>query len=231
MKEAVCSVYYTRYETNLTGLDLHQYQKTLAYDMLRQGFSDFLCVKFDESKIQYSVNGKPYYTEKTDCYFNLTHCKDAVAVAVSRIPVGIDAESMRRVRHLSAKKCLSLKEQQYVFENTKLNKLNRDLTKEETARFLQLWTLKESYVKMTGEGIKMPLNQISFPPEEFSIQGNIRFCPKEHNVNSQSFLYIRKDLTLALTVQKDTVLSPSSILWNEIFQKSDAAIQPHCNDA
>ena len=31
-----------------------------------------------------------------------------------------------------------------------------------TSEFFRLWTMKESYLKMTGEGISFPLNRIEF---------------------------------------------------------------------
>lgn len=40
------------------------------------------------------------------------------------------------------------------------------LTQEQAQRFVRLWTLKESYLKMTGTGIRSALNQVQFAIEE-----------------------------------------------------------------
>lgn len=83
-------------------------------------------------------NGKPVIVGHEDIHFNISHCKYAVACAVSNEPVGIDVERiMEKVNDDLAK---------YVLSDEEL----KDLT---PLKFTRLWTMKESVVKLTGRGI------------------------------------------------------------------------------
>ena len=83
-------------------------------------------------------NGKPVIVGHEDIHFNMSHCKYAVACAVSNEPVGIDVERiMEKVNDDLAK---------YVLSDEEL----KDLT---PLKFTRLWTMKESVVKLTGRGI------------------------------------------------------------------------------
>lgn len=215
-KEAVCVVSYLRLsESEIIGKNLHEYQKRLAFDMLKQVFSDFLCMELKEEDIKRTAFGKPYYAGNGNFYFNISHCKTAVVIAVSEYPVGIDVESMRQVKHHMVRKCCSTKEIQYVMERKDDGRERKSgLSEDETRRFLQMWTLKESYVKMTGEGLRMPINTISFEPEHFQKRKDILICKKEWGKNSSSYLYFPKELTIALTMQSN-VLKEEQIIWKE----------------
>ncbi|MBR5797467.1 MAG: lecithin retinol acyltransferase family protein [Clostridia bacterium] len=80
-------------------------------------------------------------TEK--CFFSLSHCDGAVAVAVSRAAVGVDIETMRPLsRDRFADKILS--EGEYtLYEQT--------LPEEQEGFLLERWTAKESLFKKEGE--------------------------------------------------------------------------------
>lgn len=220
-QEAVCIVSYLRLtEEMMAGKELHEYQKKLAFDMLKQVFSDFLYTELREEDIKRTKLGKPYYAKDNGCCFNISHCKTAVVVAVSKYPVGIDVESMRQVKYIMVRKCCSPKELQYVM-NTKDSQKEKTaaLSEEETKRFLHMWTLKESYVKMTGEGLRMPIDTICYNPEKFLKKKDILLCKKELELNSSSYLYFPENLIIALTIQKKTLLTEKQIIWKEYVRK------------
>lgn len=73
--------------------------------------------------------------------FNLSHTKDFLALAVSDVPVGIDLEKIEAIRPKVLESYFTQEEQKQV-------------TEQGAACFYQIWTQKESYVKLTGEGIK-----------------------------------------------------------------------------
>ena len=53
-------------------------------------------------------------------------------------------------------------------------------------RFFRLWTLKESFVKATGQGLAFPLKDITFSWEEADIKGSVpgwHFYQSEHRLN------------------------------------------------
>lgn len=79
--------------------------------------------------------------------FNLSHSGHLVVCAVSDKPVGCDVEEIRKAPKGVAKRCFSDREQAY---------LRQFFGEEYDKAFFRLWTMKESYVKMTGEGLRVP---------------------------------------------------------------------------
>ena len=95
----------------------------------------------DPKNIVIGKHGKP---ELEGIYFNLSHSDDMVICAVSDKPVGCDVERLRQAPKGIATRYFSEKEQVYLEQFG-----GEDYDKE----FFRLWTVKESYVKMTGEGM------------------------------------------------------------------------------
>lgn len=141
-------------------------QKEISKKMLEHAFFEFFGETFLWENVTIGEHGKPQYAGGR--YFNVSHCQDGAAVALARVPVGVDIEGSRRVKALTAGKCMDEEEKAYI------GRIEGEwLGKEQAQRFFKLWTLKESYVKMTGEGIRMPLNQICFSLNETK-QASIR---------------------------------------------------------
>ena len=92
---------------------------------------------------QTDQNGKPY-AAGTELQFSLSHSGTLAVCAVSDRAVGIDVEQKKDVLLSVAKRCFTEAEQRYVF-STKDHR---------QARFLEIWTKKEAYVKLLGTGIK-----------------------------------------------------------------------------
>lgn len=134
-----------------------------AWRILKRGFREFFHIEMDAGRIRRTERGKPYYEDGDAFQFNISHCRDAVVVAVARRPVGVDAEGLRRVKSRTAAKCCGSAELSYVYGGQAGRRAgSEDLSKEEAGRFLQLWTLKESHAKLTGEGLRIPFCAINF---------------------------------------------------------------------
>ena len=88
--------------------------------------------------VYYGPNGKP---EVMGTFFNLSHSCDMVICAVSEKPVGCDIEKIHEVREGIAERFFSDIEIRY------LNQFEED---KKTDEFYRIWTMKESYLKMTG---------------------------------------------------------------------------------
>lgn len=97
--------------------------------------------------IRYGEHGKP---EVEGIYFNISHSDDMVVCAVSEMPVGCDIEKVREERSSIAERFFTKNEVCYL-NQCEENKRNQE--------FCRLWTIKESYMKMTGEGLSLALNQ------------------------------------------------------------------------
>ena len=64
------------------------------------------------------------------------------------------------------KRCCKEQEIAYIMRREEGNVMyaESDIDQE---RFFQLWTLKESYIKMTGEGMRFPVKEASFVVQAF----------------------------------------------------------------
>lgn len=97
----------------------------------------------------FGLNGKPQLSN-SNRFFNLSHAGEYVVLAVAGCEVGVDIEQVLPYSASVAKKCFTQKEQQWLEQQ------------QSTRAFYRLWTGKESVMKATGLGFKMP-------PESFHI--------------------------------------------------------------
>lgn len=98
--------------------------------------------------IDLAPGGKPYLVAAPDIHFSLSHSGGWAVCALSDRPVGVDIERRTPGRRDVAERFFHKEETQY------LNSL--PLCAREDA-FYSLWTLKESFVKATGRGLRLPL--------------------------------------------------------------------------
>ena len=98
--------------------------------------------------LAYTDRGKPYLPDYPDIHFNISHCPRGCVCAVSDKPVGVDIQDVRPFSQDVANCCCSTGELRLL-----------DRSADPAACFAQMWAMKESYLKMTGEGIgsKLPI--------------------------------------------------------------------------
>ena len=95
----------------------------------------------------YGAKGKP---ELPFGFMSITHTDGLAAAAFSFAPVGIDAEAYRTVSEKLAKRVLSI------------NEYGKYLASDDRSLFLlRYWTVKESFLKLTGEGIFGGMNEVT----------------------------------------------------------------------
>ena len=102
-------------------------------------------------------NGKPHFVKGTDLQFNLSHSGEKVMCTIDTHPVGCDIQEMGEIKLAVAKRFFSQEEYELI------SSLNSKEEKKEM--FYRLWTLKEAYIKATGEGLSRELNSFSFDIE------------------------------------------------------------------
>jgi len=93
--------------------------------------------------------GKPYLLRHPGLHFNISHSGGWVVCAVSSSPVGIDVEEIRPVDFDIARRFFSRSEYDELMQRAPADRLDQ---------FYNLWTVKESYVKMNGHGLSQPLD-------------------------------------------------------------------------
>lgn len=124
------TVYYT-----VNSHDSKEYSNTarliLRYGLTEYGIADAVILK--------DSRGKPYVADRSDIYISITHTNGCIACAVSDQPVGIDAQMHSKVYLKIAEKMFTEGERVFIGSDAE--------------RFFDVWTKKESFAKMTGDGI------------------------------------------------------------------------------
>jgi 4'-phosphopantetheinyl transferase len=129
-----------------------------ARRVLRGMFSKLLGIAPDSITVEVDDNGKPFIPG-TDHHFSIAHSEERVAVAFSRLPVGVDLEGERPVDISSlARRFFSREEAEFLRMHP------------EPAHFFRLWTCREAAVKADGRGLGKLLGQTRISMEMDSVK-------------------------------------------------------------
>ncbi len=99
--------------------------------------------------LEYEEGGKPYLAGRKDISFNISHSGDYACCAIGEAPVGIDLQKKVPVRERLWERFFTAADNQ---------KLQECSEKEREALFFRMWSIKESYMKLTGKGIRQGLD-------------------------------------------------------------------------
>ena len=129
--------------------------------LLRRVLSEKLGIPPAELVFAVTDKGKPYL-EGGAYHFSVSHSGNIAAVAVNRdCPVGIDVEKIRPVSARIIFRFFSESDARFVLGGSRIE--NGVIEEREMmTRFFKVWTYKEAFVKMTGEGIGADLKSISY---------------------------------------------------------------------
>lgn len=118
-----------------------------SYLMLSSLLKDTFGV--ESFRVETGEYGKPYLADYPHIHFNISHCKNAIAVAVSDRPVGIDVESLRSFSEGLLDKTMNSREKSEIL-----------LSRIPEQTFSMYWTRKEAVFKLQGTGITDNLHGI-----------------------------------------------------------------------
>jgi len=164
-----------------------------SHGALRIILSNYLGVQSKLLRIGHQIKGKPYSKDDKGLHFNMSNSGILAVIAFSRdSEVGIDIELIRPLHDLDELIIKNFSPKEAKFICTKSN--------ERLSRFFRFWTIKESYLKAIGEGMRLRPDQIEFNFENDLIKSpairgvfeeddwNLKeFSPSSHYVGTVAF--------------------------------------------
>ncbi len=121
------------------------------------------------ANVRIRADGKP---ELDGVFFNLSHSGNIVICAVSEKEIGCDIEKVEKTPEGVSERFFCPSETAYI---------QAGIGSERDNRFFRIWTMKESYIKMTGEGMNLSFECFEFLIDDFKKvkvcrKGNILSC-------------------------------------------------------
>ena len=132
--------------------------------LLDRGLNEY-GLRESEVRIGLGENGKPYLLDYPEIHYNLAHSGNMVLAVFADTEVGCDIEQIKTADLKVAKRFFCADEYAYI----------ASLEEEEQAgAFCRIWTLKESFLKATGMGMKLPLDSFAFQFSSESLEVTVR---------------------------------------------------------
>lgn len=130
-----------------------------VHGRLRQLLAGYVNEPPAQIRIKKALHGKPYLADHPELAFNISHSGSALLIALGwNCELGVDMELCKDRISLAelVGKCFADEEADY---------WQRQPQAEKTREFYRFWTRKEAFVKATGRGIALGLNQCVINPE------------------------------------------------------------------
>ncbi|MFC2123324.1 4'-phosphopantetheinyl transferase family protein [Bacteroidota bacterium] len=152
-------------ETELSQVPFFEFEKSrdsyiVSQGALRMLVSGYLGIPQNLVRLGRKKKGKPYSIDDPGLYFNMSNSGKTAVIAFSLdSEVGIDIEQIRHLPDLDELITRNFTTSEIKFINAK--------PEERIRRFFRFWTLKESYLKAIGEGMRLTPDNL-----EFAIENN-----------------------------------------------------------
>lgn len=132
-----------------------------ARALLRNALSHYRALAPQDWRFKVNAHGKPAPDPDYGLRFNLSHSGGLAVCLISEFPasVGVDVEPLARANQIAVVA-------HRVFSPLEQAQLDALPPSDRPNRHLDLWTLKEAYVKARGLGLSLPLDQVSFLSDE-----------------------------------------------------------------
>lgn len=129
--------------------------RTMVADLLiRRSVRCLLNLRNDQIFFDKNCHGKPHLRDHPNFHFNVSHSGKWVTCVIDNNSIGIDIEEIKPIDLDIARRFFAKEEQDYVL-------LSNLVESQKLARFYEIWTLKESYIKAIGRGLSLPLSSFS----------------------------------------------------------------------
>lgn len=121
--------------------------------LLDRGLSEY-GLREASVKIALGQHGKPYLPDHPHIHFNLSHSGEKVLAVFASTPVGCDVQKLKKADLKLARRFF--REEEYAYIAAQPDELQG------SRAFCRIWTLKESFLKAVGTGLRTPLNSFGF---------------------------------------------------------------------
>jgi len=119
--------------------------------LLKYSLEKYFNIEYANEIISEDEFGKPYLS-RNQISFNISHSGNWVAVVCYINDAGIDVERIEKppydIMHST-------------FTQNEIKQIENYSPQAKAGMFYKIWTLKESYIKMLGKGLSMPLDSFS----------------------------------------------------------------------
>jgi 4'-phosphopantetheinyl transferase len=135
----------------------------ISQGVLRLILAGYLNIEPSQVQLSKHAKGKPFVLNDASLFFNLSNSGKKAVFAFSRnTEVGIDLEMIRTLPDLEEliQKNFSPQERYFIMKNAD----------EKLKRFFLFWTIKESYLKAIGEGMRLTPDNLEFTIENDEIK-------------------------------------------------------------
>ena len=199
-----------RDKANKFRFEKHRNRYTVARGRLRQLLANYLHISAKDIQFEYSDRGKPSlsnYCSQDSLQFNVSHSQNLALYAFTyHHRVGIDLEYLRVGNDAAqiARRFFSPQEYELIASLEK----NR-----QQEIFLHIWTIKEAYLKATGEGLSGSLDT-----SEVSFQGEMPIGLKAANWLVHSFIPADDFIATVAVENKDNVIQKQQIRFWTMMQ-------------
>lgn len=116
--------------------------KFLKINILKYALSTQYQIECKELEFYKNENGKPFFKNIEEIFFNISHSENMFACAVSKKRVGIDVQKIKAVNEYVYGKVCTSEEINSIFKAS-----------DSKAEFVRFWTKKEAYIKAIGKSI------------------------------------------------------------------------------
>ena len=149
-KEYVCRYKYVKDQLrSLVGrLMLFSFADRYTDDCYKEinyisGADDFAKENMSDISIFTDENGKGRIENRANLFFNISHSKDYCILALADEEVGVDIQEIKPLKANIPKRFFTDIDNEYIDE----------IEDEKIERFTEVWSAKESFAKLTGNGI------------------------------------------------------------------------------
>ena len=170
--DRICGLFSKSIQKRIKSITNEEYLKQyiIGYLLCVYGLFD-ITNKLYLPELRYSKNGKPYFVDADGLFFNISHSGSCVICCFSDTEIGVDIEAFKEVDSSFIS---------YICSKEELCMINQSINP--LKAFLNVWTLKESIVKLEAGSIIDLINKKDFDTSIIDSKSMILHTEKEEYV-------------------------------------------------